>query len=241
MDREAFFVFAVFAVFVAIFVWLVVWSIRKDRAFRAALVDLAEANDWELTQEAQRRTSGAAFHFAPRDPSEGWSVSFRRARPKGRSGSRGDGSTIFTAPDPSFQGGLILVVVEQHPSMGGALSQLAGVFDNAMGRALLGTLMGDSVARHAGQLQNFPAPEGSRLMVMGSTDPALFFDLAPLSPLLHGWKPRKVGMKGAPVVTISDEGLVLRLAYMPDDAADIEKFIALGRAAVAAMRAARRG
>jgi heme exporter protein CcmD len=236
MDPEAFFVFAAFGLFVSIFAWLIIWSIRKDRAFRAALADLATANNWELRQEAQRRTSGAAFHFTPRDPAEGWSVSFHRARPKGRSGSRGDGSTLFTAPDPAFQGGLIVVTVEQHPSMGGALSQLAGVLDNAMGRAIMGTLLGDSVGRHVGQLQNFPAPEGSRLTVMATTDPALFFDLAPLSPLLHGWRPRKIGLKGAPVVTISDEGVVVRLGYMPDDAADIEKFIALGRAASAALR-----
>lgn len=242
MDMETLFVFAAFLLFIAAFGGIIIWSIRKDREFRARLAEMAAENNWALQTEAQTRASGAGFHFTSLDPSQGWRATFRRPRPKGKSSSnRGSGSTSFTAPDPVFRGGLVAVTLAQHPGMGSAMSQLAGMFDNAIGSKLLGMLMGDSVGRYAGQLQEFPAPEGSALTVLASTNPALFLDLAPLGPLLQGWQPRYRGLKTPPMVTISDDGVTLRLSYLPDNSEDMCNLISLGQSVTAALQGARRG
>jgi hypothetical protein len=241
MDAEALFVFAAFGLFVSLFAGLVIWSVRKDRAFRASLAEMATEQGWTFTIEAERRGRGAGFTF--RDPAQGWTAVFRRPRSRNKSvsSSSGSGSSGFTAPDPGFQGGLLVVSPAQHPGMGSALTQLAGVFDNAFGAKLLGLVLGDTIGRYGGQLQEFPAPEGSGLSVMGTTDPALFFDLAALGPLLRDWHPRSGVVKTPPMVLISDDGLDLRLGYIPRTAEDMRDLILLGQAVRAALQKGARG
>ena len=241
MDAETLFVLAAFGLFVSAFAGLVIWSVKKDRAFRASLAQMASAEGWTFTIEAERRGRGAGFTF--RDPAQGWTAVFRRPRSRNKSvsSSSGNGSSSFSAPDPEFQGGLLVIAQAQHPGMGSALTQLAGVFDNAFGAKLLGFVLGDTIGRHAGQLQEFPAPEGSGLSVLGTTNPALFFDLAVLGPLLQDWRPSYGGVKTPPMLLISDDGMDLRLGYIPRTSEDMRAYILLGQNLRAALRDGARG
>lgn len=235
MDMRTLFFFAAIVLFIFVFVGGVIWSIRHERNFRARLAEMAEENGWALQTEAQTRTSGAGFHFTSIDPAQGWRATFRQSRGKRKS------STSFTAPDPVFRGGLVAVTLAQHPGVGSTVSNLAGMFDNAIGAKLLGMMMGESVGRYGGQLQEFSAPEGSNLMVLASTDPALFLDLAALGTILQGWQPRYRGAKTPPLVTISDDGVTLRLSYLPDNPEDMRNLISLGQSVMSALQGAGRG
>lgn len=245
MDSDNLLGIALLVILVAVIGAIAFFSIRAERRLQQGLQGLAEAKGWQLEKRKRALGSsvsrgsgarGAEFSFTP-GGGEDWSLDVRR-RHSSRRGGKGSpritdaGRAEFRAPSPALSGGLAIFATG---GAGGALgmaqgriaSSLAGMFDNVAGRAVLGQVLGPDMGDHVGQLQSFPAPEGSGLTVMATADPSLWFDVAAIGQELASWRPARGS--GSPQLAIGEAGMRL---YLPNEITDPEtlaSFVELGQ------------
>lgn len=246
MDSDSILGIVLLVVLVAVIGAIAFFSIRAERRLQQGLQDLADAKGWQLEKRKRVLGSsvsrgsgarGAEFGFTPGGGGD-WSLDVRR-RYSRRSGGKGSaritdaGRAEFRAPSPALSGGLAIFATG---GAGGALgmaqgriaSSLAGVFDNMAGRALLGQLLGPDMGDHVGQLQSFPAPEGSGVTVMATADPSLWFDVEAIGRELGSWQPAR-SSDGSPQLAIGEAGIRLFLPNEITDPAALTRFVELGQ------------
>ncbi|MCC5987163.1 MAG: hypothetical protein JJT95_05725 [Pararhodobacter sp.] len=242
MDGEAFIGIAVIIGFVALFGAILFFSIRAERRLQAALRAMAEERGWEYqtsrTRGMGRRSATSGFTVTPNGAAADWRLEVKRRSSSGSSGRKGairtsnPGRAEFRAAEPTFRGGLAMFTTG---ALGGAIgigqgnmaSSLMGMFDNKIGKTVLSHFMGADMGEHVGQLQSFPAPEGSGLTVMATADPSMFFDMEAIGEALRCWKPAK-GSPGNPQLVVGEAGIRLFLSKQITDAETVASFIDLG-------------
>lgn len=124
--------------------------------------------------------------------------------------SQAGAGTEFEAPAPRWAEGTLVAL----PADGVAAPDLA-------------RLLGPDGARLAAQLAPVPAPPG--LLVLADHDPRLRLALDDLARLLHQWPRPATGVRGLPVLSLSPEGLRLRLRHGIARADHMERFIDLAQ------------
>lgn len=229
MDLQSLAVFLAFAMFIGGFGALVIWSIRAERARQAAMTALAEARGWRYEHEQRGARQASRFAIHPEGEGDEWQLQVTRRRSGGKRRSSHPGSSEFRAPSPALPEGLVVVMPEMGKGIAGAAATMAGLFDNRIGRALISKSLGPEIGEHLGRLQDFPAPEGSRAMVLATADPSLWFDIAAIAEAIHSWHPRKGSDRSAPMVVIDAGGFRMRVNYEVGDPDLVEQFIALGQ------------
>lgn len=247
MDNEAFIGIAILVGIVAVIAAIAFFAIRAERRLQAALHELAESRGWHYRADTARgfgqRRAGKSFTITPDSASDGWTLEVaRRSSSRGgsRSGRKGLSTTVtnpgraeFRAPEPAFRGGLAVFTTGATGAAmghghGAAAESLMGLFDNRIGKAVLGHVMGSDVGEHVGQLKSFPAPAGSKLTVMATADPSMFFHLKAIDDALAGWKPARGFIKSSPQLFVSEAGMRLFLNQQVTDPESVARLIDLG-------------
>ena len=249
MDGEAFTGIAILVGIVVVVGVIAFFIIRAERKLQAALQELAESRGWryETFRDSGfgRRRARKRFTMTPTDSSEGWTLEVTRrsssnsgGRSRGKRGSRNTtttdpGRAEFRAPAPAFQGGLAVFSTGMTAKAmglggGGTADSLMGMFDNKVGKAVMGHFLGADVGEHMGQLKSFPAPAGSKMTVMATADPSMFFDLAAIDEALASWKPAKGLFKASPMMIVSESGVRLMVGQQITDPESVAGLIDLG-------------
>lgn len=226
------------------------YAIRAERRLQEGLQAMAQARGWSY---AAHKTRGLGqgrtrkgFAVTPDDPAEGWKLEVTR-RSSSSSGNRGRGGGTtrstrstdpgraeFHAPEPRFSGGLAVFTTGATGGVmglggGSAADSVMGLFDNRIGKAVLGHMMGADIGEHAGQLKSFPAPEGSGLSIMATADPTLFFDIDTIGAALQGWRPSKGRFASAPQLIIGEAGIRIMVSQQITDPEAVEGLIEMGQ------------
>ena len=256
MDGEGIFGVVLVIGFVALFAVIFFFAIRAERRLYQRLQALANERGWRF--EKTRRVIGTTRHrakgftLASQSAGEDWRLDVSRRFSTGgssRGGKKGrarqrpgkevgqrtttPGRAEFRAAEPVLAGGLAVFAPAGTAGAGGlaqseAAASMLGVFDNKIGKTVLGHFLGADMGEHIGQLQAFPAPEGSGLTVMASADPSLWFDIAAIGEALNRWQPAS-GKAERPQLAIGEAGLRLFLNREVTDPETVASFIALGQ------------
>lgn len=247
MDSEAFTGIAILIGIVVVVGAIAFFVIRAERRLQEALRAMAQARGWTYAPHRIRGfgqgRARKGFTVTPGSPAEGWKLEVTRrsssssgARRKGRSSTRttDPGRAEFQAPEPRFSGGLAVFTTGATGGLmglggGSAADSVMGLFDNRIGKAMLGHMMVADIGDHAGQLKSFPAPEGSGLTIMATADPALFFDLDAIGAALKGWRPSKGRFASAPQLIIGEAGIRIMVSQQITDPEAVAGLIEMGQ------------
>ena len=180
---------------------------RKSARRIAAIAALAQRQGMSL--RVGRGRLGGVTDMSMQAAGDGLTLVIRPGARKG-GGPLPPGGLVLSLPEPRLAGGLAVFAGRRVPGMDRALATLAGALDTPvtarLGAGVAGAVMGGQI----GQLQDFPSREFPGLMILGTVDPALFFDLAGIERMLTGLPQGRRG-DPPPLLMIGEGGLVLRL------------------------------
>ena len=210
---------------------------RRKTARRIADLE-ALAHRQGMSLRVGRGRLGGVTDLTMQAPGDGLTVVLRPGARKG-TGTLPPGGLVLSLPEPRLAGGLAVLAGRRVPGMDRAVATLAGALDmpvtQRLGTAFVGPAMGDQI----GQLRDFPSRQFPELMVLGTVDPGLFFDLATAQQMLAGL-PRGVRGDPPPILLIGDAGLVLRLPRAITAPDTLERIIQSLREGAAALQPAPR-
>jgi len=233
MDGDTLRVLLIFLLFIASFAGLIFWSTRLERKRQEAFQALADERGWRYeNQRGSGRGKPSQLLFTSPQSDAPWQLRIGRRRSGGggkTTRTSHPGSTEFRAPTPGLPGGLAVFMPEVGGGLTGAASAVMGAFDNKIGRKLLSYAVGPEVGEHVGSLQPFEAPAQSRLSVMATADPSLWFDMNVIGRAIHSWNPQRGANRAPPRVMIGTEGVTVTLNYEITDPQMIADFVALGQ------------
>ena len=181
---------------------------RRKTARRIADLE-ALAHRQGMSLRVGRGRLGGVTDLTMQAPGDGLTVVLRPGARKG-GGTLPPGGLVLSLPEPRLAGGLAVFAGRQVPGMDRALATLAGALDTPVTARLGAGFAGAAMGGQIGQLQDFPARQFPGLMILGTVDPALFFDLAVVERMLTGLPPGRRG-DPPPLLMIGEGGLVLRL------------------------------
>ncbi len=189
------------------FMGVMIWrSIQRNKQIKAGYRAYAEAHG--LNHDYRTiRGKGAEALFE--DPQQGMTLIVKRRYKKqsGNGRSRSGGSAVVQFDDPRMPGGIAIYAQEMREGMAQAASTFAGIFDNSIGKMLIGRILGDDIGEYLGEIDEQPVPPGLDLTILASVDPAPWFDAAAAERALSVF-----GKGEQPLVMITENGLQLRLA-----------------------------
>lgn len=228
MTDGDFVVIGLAGLFFVVFSALVVAMLRRERARDAALAAFCAARGWSLTETRQDRRRLRTITPATGD----WRLVLRgpkQSRGTSRStASRGSSEIRF--PDPVFTGGLAVLAPAPGAGMGGAAVAVLGFVDAVLPRALLHRLVGEEFADHIGDLKDYPAPGGSGMMILATTDPAFSLDLGAAAQALATATARLGDMPAPPTIMAGTSGMGLRVGVELRDTDRIAALVEIAQA-----------
>lgn len=211
MDSETLTIIIVMILFLGLFGYMLREHLITAKANREALDRLAARRGWRIERQGRRsgrgRRSAARIVITPAGgsdddaPAGDWRLEVVRPyHERGAHGGQNTGDTLFHAPAPRYDGGLIAVAAPT-PSL------IAG---NATRRLLadLEVMLGGDAKDRISALAPCPAPEGSNVTVLADTGPAPGFDLNAIARIIGRWEPT-YWLTPAPVVALDAQGLRL--------------------------------
>lgn len=220
--------------FLGILAWVVVAQKRAERRRADALEALARQRGWRVTRGAEGRRR--VIEVVP--AGGGWTLKLASGYATGSSKARSSvpGYTVLVADAPAWPGGRA-VFSQKLPGgvdmmLGG--TGLAGFFQNAAVKALLGRVIDPDTLRDLDRLQPFEAPPGIELSILATEDPR-GGNLRAIHEAVHGWRPLHHRDRSPPTLTIGPEGTRLRLPFALREGEDIARFVDLGTGLAAAL------
>jgi len=213
MDSSIF-VLIGFAAFFAAGIAVLIATRRAEARRRSAYQALAERRAWGYEFRRAQGSRPAEVRFT--DPARGLGliVTRRLSRKSGSTTTTRGGHTVVELKEPRLSGGLALYVPPSEAEMVKAASSVLGIFDNSIGKFLIGRLAGEDIGDHVGQLVGQPVPEGVPVAIMATVDPSLWIDATAMARALAAAPGDKA------MVLVSATGTRLRIGqplYAPED------------------------
>ena len=212
---------------------LIIATRRAEARRRAAYQALAERRAWGYEFRRSQGSRPAELQFT--DPARGIRlvITRRLSRKSGSTTTTRGGYTVVELKEPRLYGGLALYVPPTEAELIKAASSVLGIFDNGIGKFLIGRLAGEDIGDHVGQLVAQPVPEGVPVSIMATVDPAPFIDAAAVARALA----EAPGDK--PMVLVSETGTRLRSGRALYPPAEIEQLFDVALALDAALNGTR--
>lgn len=206
------------------FAWAIRSHQRAQRLRLAALDDLARARGWRLTRsrEGQRQVTRLT------DPATGGQVVLTQPSTSGSTNNRiaRSGHTEVRAPRPALPRGRVVITqalpggVERMQGAGG----LTGMLQTAALRTVLARIVPVDVLENLSDLRAVDPPPGLPLTILASDPLPRALDLTAIHQAIQGWAPIHARAAGPPALTLSPDGMVLRLPECLAEAEDIAAF-----------------
>lgn len=202
---------------------------RLDARDRAGRLALAERRG--LLFEEIPAQGGRAGRYVFTDTARGLVLDITRPRRSGKSSS--DGHSVLRLSQPRLQDGLAVWASGLPVGMGAQMAQLGGMLEMGLVQMLLRKVLGDEIAPHLPHLRDVALPEGTGLVLLASTDPALLPPAASIAAALAALPPNG----GAPnLAMLGTGGMSLRMTKAVLDPAKIEAVLDAGLALREALR-----
>lgn len=233
MTREILAILAM-ALILGVFVAVMVLSHRTEKRRQADYAALALRRGLRFEFRRAMGRSPAELRFATADGA-GLVVTRKRSRKSGSTTTSSGGHSQFHADDPRLPGGLAVYAPAMPAGVAAAAASVMGILDNALAKRVLGPLLGDEIAAHLGQLQEFPAPQGVALTILATHEPTAQFDAATIARAIDQ-APRGHGAEARTMVLLGENGLQLRIGWALNEVVDIEQLLDTGLALRAALR-----
>lgn len=211
---------------------LIVAQRRAEARRRAAYQALAQRRGWDHAFQRARGGRPAELHFTDAARGIALVVTRRLSRKSGSVTTTKGGTTVVSLRRPRLAGALALYVPPSERDLLAAAGSVLGIFDNALGRMLVGRLAGEEIGDHLGQLTAQPVPAGLALGILASVDPAPFIDATPMAQALAAAPSPKA------MILVSETGTRLRLGRALYEAAEIERLFDAALALDAALNGA---
>jgi len=216
-------VLGLLALSVVVFAVIVIMALRRKRARDAAMEALFAARDWSITEGRRNRRRERIV-----TPSDGaWRLILLGPKRNNKSRTRTAaslGSTEIRFPEPAFRGGLAVFAPAPAAGMGNTAAALLGLMGSVLSREVMHRLVGEELAERVGDLEDYPAPEGTGMMILATADPAFGLDIHVAARVLTETATR-LGGKFPPAIMASDTGMGLRVGGEIQRAEDLADFV----------------
>ena len=169
------------------------WNWRTQARRNAELAALALRRG--LALDRSRVHPSGARQIRLSDPADTWDLILTQPyrRRSGRSETSTSGNTLLTFTAPRLDDGMVIYLPPHAAGPPQLAAQLLGRMDNALGRMILGKLLGPEVAPHLPRLRVQPVAPDTPLMILGTRDPAADFDTAAVARVLTGDSGGEIG------------------------------------------------
>ncbi|NDV00479.1 hypothetical protein [Pseudoroseicyclus tamaricis] len=195
---------------------------RVEARRREDFEEMAARRSWQLNITGEVLGRPAITRLQPRGGTK-WVVESRRR--SGDDSVRDLQSTEFSARDPHWSEGTMVMAGPLSPDVAALTGLMQGQMDGEMGEKLLTRLIGPGAAGDAGALRLQDGPDG--VTILASCALGHRFETQALARTLMSWEPLIRGERGHPVLIISRDGVRVRLRHAIARAPDMERFIDL--------------
>jgi len=196
------------------------WLRLRQSTQREALQALVARRGWGLSLTGLRLGRPALLRIAPR-AGHNWQVTVRGESVEGLRLKTPPQSTEFTAEEPQWADGLLVITPILPEADAAALAHL----DSPEGQALLARMLGEDMSGYAAVLRHFPGPEP--LTILASADPAHRVDRGDLSKVVAAWAAQAPQAEAMAIMILSRDGFRLRLRHGIARADRMEAYIDL--------------